>query len=260
MLEFNLTLWILSLALQAMLLAVLLTRGIARRLPVFGSLVAFYIVRSISLHGLAGRIPPFAYTLILTGLAFVDILLQTAVAWELFSSTAIQPLEPGGSARKPPITLLLHDSLTRRLAAFAVLMLAATALALFFATSVHGSPRAPMDRGVLFTSILFILVWLMCRTNSAVTVSRILLGFALYSGAGTVCQMERTRTALHRDITAFTYWSYAGPVTYLIVILLWILLLKGDREAISSPAPDRKRTIRPPRTASASEGPTPLAG
>lgn len=212
MLKVNLLLWIASLTLQTVLLAALIARRITRQLPAFPVLIAFYILRSLGLYVTAAHLHGPDYTLLTTALAVLDVLLQTILAFELFAATR-------------PLTL-------RGYATFSLILLAAASLAFLASTLVPANPRAPIDRGVLFTSALFLLTFLASLSRpTRPLVRRVLQGFALFAVASTLGQIGRTLAAAHRDPILFHRWSYAEPTTYLAVVLLWILTL--PREAPS---------------------------
>src|SRR5271156_3248288 len=154
MIKLNLALWIASLTLQSILLMALLMRGMIGRIPVFTILIGFYILRSTALYALSGHLGGRSSALMLSGLAVIDIVLQVAVAWELLSAAArpaTAPLISIGTAR---------GELLRRLGKFSLFLIAAAAVAVLISTRIQANPRAPIDRGILFTSTLFLLVFL----------------------------------------------------------------------------------------------------
>lgn len=219
MTKLNLLLWILSLTLQCALLAVLAARGIARRLPVVSILIGFYVVRSMALYLLSRNPPGPGYELLFGALAAVDILLQVAVAWTLFSA-----IENPTPAHPSPIPT--------RIGIFSLLLIAAAGLAFLAARYIHANPRAPMDRGILFTSVLFTLVYLASLIRHAPAfLHRLALGFAFYALVSIAAQIGRAVTGLARNATLFHRWSYATPLAYLAVLLFWLLTLPSLRKA-----------------------------
>src|SRR5271163_4609314 len=154
MIKLNLALWILSLTLQSLLLAALLMRGIIGRIPAFTILIGFYVLRSTALYTLSSHLGVRPSALIFSGLAVIDIVLQVAVAWELLSAAA-RP------STAPLISIgMIRRALLRRLGKFSLFLIAAAALAILISAPIHANPRAPIDRGILFTSTLLLLVFL----------------------------------------------------------------------------------------------------
>jgi hypothetical protein len=218
MTPFNSVLWIVSVVAQCVLLLAMFTRKIARSVPLFTSLIAFYVVRSIALLALAAQLRGPAGALILSGLAMVDVLLQTAVAWELFT------------AGRHPLGAV-HGVQLRRLAALSILLFAALAAAALISHLTRVSPQMPLDRGILFNSALFLLVFFACSAQRAPSPSRrIAAGFASFAASSLLCQIELARSVVQRDITAYHFWSYVQPVSYVAVVLFWILVLPKKTE------------------------------
>ena len=213
MTPFNSVLWIVSVVAQCVLLLAMFKREIARRVPLFTSLIAFYIVRSVGLLALAAQLRGPAGALILSGLAMVDVLLQTAVAWELFT------------AGRHPLGAV-HGVQLRRLAALSILLFAALAAAALISHLTRVSPQMPLDRGILFNSALFLLVFFAFIAQKAqLLIRRIAAGFAIFAVSSLLCQVERARAVVQRDIAAYHFWSYVQPVSYVVVVLFWILVL-----------------------------------
>ena len=213
----NTLLWALSLLLEGLLLAVLIRRGTARLLPVFTALIAFYVLRSVLLFALFGHLDAPAYELTYTTLSSIDLLLQIAVAGELFAGDR--------QRTQPPLP---------RPALFAGLVLLSAAVAWLLSVALPGSARNPVDRGVLFTSSLMLAVFAFARDRFAGTFSRrVLQGFAVLGIAGILTQIGRTVAALHRDAHAFTRWSWAEPGAYLAVLVFWLLAFNAQRAAAS---------------------------
>jgi hypothetical protein len=227
MTKFNLILWIVSLGLQIILLAVLLRRGLIGRIPLFTVLIAFYVLRSTVLYTLSSHFGGPSFALILSALAITDIVLQVAVAWELFSAAA--------SSGAPPViaTGMAPGSFLTRLVKFSLLLITAAAFATVLSTMVHASPRAPVDRGILFTSTLFLLVFLASLApQTPALVRRIAGGFALYAGASILCQIGRTLAAVKRDVIWFNRWSYAEVVSYLAAVLFFLMVCQQKHNLI----------------------------
>jgi hypothetical protein len=205
----NNAMWALSLALQCSLVALIFARGLVPAMRAFTLLMGFYLLRSAVLFSLFGRIPGEAYSFLYTVLSALDILLQTLVAFELFLTA------PMPQPRKRPSA-----------AVFAGLVLASVALAWLVSASIQANPRSPIDRGVLFTSILFLAVFAVVRHRFAPSRhARLLQGFAVLGIAGICSQAGRTAAAFHRNAAVFTRWSYVEAIAYLSVLLFWLVAL-----------------------------------
>jgi hypothetical protein len=237
MMKFNLVFWVFSIALQGILLAILITRGIFRRVPFFTSLIAFYILRAIVLYIVSSNLLGPSRMLVFSGLAVVDIILQTAVAWELFSaivnSSPANP-SPNAARRENSQAPSFDMARLRKLATFSLLLIAASSFAFVGSTLIHANPRALIDRGVLFSSSLFIGVFLTSLArNTPPQIHRLIQGFALYATASIVCQICRTIAGAQRNGAAFNRWTYIESAAYVVVILFWII-------ALSKESPDYK--------------------
>src|SRR5579875_1804035 len=79
----NTIVWLFSAALQLALFAALFGRRLARRVPIFTTLIGFYLARSILLFLIFGHIDLATYHALYDDLQIVDLLLQAAVAIEI---------------------------------------------------------------------------------------------------------------------------------------------------------------------------------
>lgn len=224
MMKFNLVFWVFSLALQGILLALLIARGIFRRVPFFTSLIVFYILRAIALYVVSSNLLGPSRMLVFSGLAVVDIILQTAVAWELFSAIVNSPAANPSHRESSQAPALL-----RRLATFSLLLIAACSFAFVGSTLIHANPRALIDRGVLFSSSLFIGVFLTSLARKTPPqIHRLIQGFALYASASIVCQVGRTIAGAQHNGAAFNRWTYIESAAYVVIILFWIVTLPKE--------------------------------
>jgi hypothetical protein len=235
MTSLNTILWSLGVALHLLLLMTLVRRGIAQRLPAFTGLISFYLLRSLLLYGLSGHVQGPAYALFSSALSTLDLVLQSVVAWELFSTA--RRAAPG----------LQRVTLLHRLAMFAGFALAAAGMAWSLSLWVPAHPRTPIDRGVLFTCLLMLAV-------AAASVGRrlqapachVMRGFCALSITGILCQVERTLAGFHRDAATFQRWSYPAAVIYLIVLSFWLLsLFERKRQRGVLPRGARMHLISP---------------
>jgi hypothetical protein len=227
MTKLNLVLWIVSVAMQCILLAALIMRGLIDRIPIFTILIGFYVLRSTALYALSSHLRGRSLALTLSSLAVIDIVLQVAVAWELFSAAA-------RSTTAPVISIgMARGALLRRLGRFSLFVVTAATLALVISTLIHANPREPIDRGILFTSTLFLLVFLasLPRQTPAL-VRRIAGGFALYAGTSILCQIGRTLAAVKRDVISFNRWSYADVAAYLAAVLFFVMVCQENHNPI----------------------------
>jgi hypothetical protein len=214
MTRFTTILWALGIVLHLSLLATLLLRGIARRLPAFTGLIGFYLMRSLLLFVLPGHVAAPVFASIYNGLSWLDLVLQTFVAWELFKALRSGASERAGTSR------------LRRAAVFAGCALLSASVSWSLSLAVPANPRAPMDRGVLFAGMLMLAVAAVSARQRGMTVARQLIaGFGLLGLTSILCQVERTLAAYHRDAVAFQGWSYPVPFVYLAVVGLWLLSL-----------------------------------
>jgi len=207
----NLILWSVGVALQAALLILLFRRRLARRMPVFTFIIAFYIVRACLLYGLFSNMERVAYTHLFNALSVVDLFLQILLALEIALHTLREAhsIQPGQSLR-----------VTAMLAAGAVL---AALVALAF--PIQG--RVPLDRGVIFTTLLLLLLlaWMMFARVHGLP-RRVAEGFALYGVVAVLAGIARNLAALHRSQTAFIAASYAQTGIYVCIVAFWILTLR----------------------------------
>jgi hypothetical protein len=233
MTKLNLVLWIVSVALQCILLAALLMRGLIGRLPIFTILIGFYVLRSTALYAVSSHLGARTSALMLSGLAVIDIVLQVAVAWELLYAAA----NPNNAAVISIDTA--RGALLRCVGKFSLLLIAAATLAVVISNQIHANPRAPMDRGILFTSTLFLLVFLVSLSPQTPALDRrIAGGFALHSGVSILCQIGRTLAAVRRDVIAFNRWSYVEVVAYLTAVLIFVVVCQEKHNPIHDDGDD----------------------
>jgi hypothetical protein len=217
----NLFVWAAGLILQLVLSVALFVRGIARRFPVFASLIVFYVVRSVLLFALFSFVTRDAYAQLYDILSWTDLLLQILLALEI----ALAILRESGG----------WDSVSPRRAAIGmVLAFIACAVALGVAALLPAPGRVPVDRGAAFAAVLmlFLLAWAISLRLSG-TPRRIVEGFALYGVAGVAIGLERSYAALYRNAAAYAAGSYAQAGIYMAVVMYWLLTLRAQQ----TPAP-----------------------
>jgi hypothetical protein len=216
----NNSIWATGLLLQCLLLAALVVRGVWRRLPLFTILIGFYLVRSVFLFASFGFLDQAAYSLASQALSLTDLVLQTMVAWELFS---------GGRQYPPNDGATVPVSLRRRLAIFFAL-LAGSAVAVWGVTAaIHINPANGLDRGVLLPFTLMLAVAAVTYFRGWISRSpagqRVLVGFTALAVSGIAAQIGRAIAAQYRNASAYRGWSYEAAVAYLVILLFWLLAL-----------------------------------
>lgn len=215
----NTLMWIASLALQLALFAALFVRGVARRFPIFTTLIGFYLVRSALLFLIFDHVAPIIYHSLYNTLLSLDLLVQAAVAIEIILHLI---RNQGGW------------TLLRGLAPIAILLIATICTALIAALIPAHAP-IPVDRTQFFFSFLMILLftWALSIPASTLVVRRITAGFALYGIVNVSANFSRTYAAIHNDAPLYVTWSYTLAGIYLLVVLFWLLSLKGPQNHAS---------------------------
>jgi hypothetical protein len=215
----NTSVWIAGLALQASLLAAIFIRRLARTLPVFTALLAFYVVRSVLLFSLTGHMQPANFASLFDALSLADFLLQLLVAVEL----ALRILRSA------------HHRTWAGWTRHGILIVTALAIAAGAASRVRAPGRYPPDRGMAFVAILmfFLVLWMIAAKISSPQ-RRVAEGFVFYGAIGTLAGIGRAYAALHRNAGAFSAWSYLSTATWLAVVLFWILTLKPGKLATTA--------------------------
>jgi hypothetical protein len=223
----NHSLLALGLILQCSLLALLFTRRLARSLPIFTLLIAFYLLRSVLLLTLFGHIDSDFYAVTYNTLAAVDLVLQLLLAVEIAARLV---RAAGGWATHRGALLTLP-----------CLALVAT---LWLTQALPAQTRVPPDRLQLFNWFLAVLLCLWAislrKTAPAATLllRRLLLGLGAYAFLGIGATILRTLAAANRDALRFTRFSYILPIAWLLVVLYWIAALK--------PQPNRPAQLTAP--------------
>jgi surface polysaccharide O-acyltransferase-like enzyme len=198
----NTVLWTTGLLAQSTLLGLLFSRRLVRRLPAFALLLAFYILRSLLLFGLFGRLAPADYHSLYDALTFADLLLQLLVATAL----AIALWTP----RRAPLLLLIPAL--------------ATTAAWLLGRMLPANAPIPPDRIQIFDWLLFVLLgaaFLLLRTTPPLH-QRLAAGFALYGALGIAATVLRTLAAVHRDAHSYALGSYALTGAWLLIVVYWI--------------------------------------
>jgi hypothetical protein len=215
----NLAVWSVSLALQVILLAVLFVRRLARRVPLFTFLIAFYVVRSVLTYGLSGHVMGRAWYNLLEAFATADTVLQILVAIEIAVTALRQEGQEAG----------------RRVVLSAFALMGGIVAAIFFTVLLPTRGRVPIDRGAVFASMLMVLLYLwMAFARLGGPARRIVEGFAAYGAVAIAANVVRNQAALHRSGSWYVAASYTQSGVYVLAVLYWILMLR--------PAPVPRRT------------------
>lgn len=226
----QITLLVISLALEIWLLFLLFRRRMTSQVVLLSTLLFFYIVRSSLLFWLPHHISRTAAATLDSWSSLLDIMLQIALAVEL--SLAI--LRSGSKSLLPrglliPLFFLLAAAFTGALAAV-----------------LPAHSPFPADRGTLFTGFLFLLllVWSFFVRLTPWRRS-VLIGLAAIGASGILSQSARAIAALHHNAHPFSLWAYGNAEVYLIVLLFWVLCCKSFRTAPTVSV----RRDRPPKPA-----------
>ena len=231
--KFNAVLFILGIALQILLLGVLVARRHAARVPAFTSLIGFFLLRTVLLRVLAGHTDPDVYMTSSSALSLLDTLLEIVVAFELFR------------AAMPVIRQNTHWR--SRWPMFVLLVVITAGFAWGVSALVPSTPRHPIDRGILFTAGLLLAVAIRSRWNAERPLERrILMGFIPLSLIGIAAQIGQSLAAVHRNVATFKAWSYAEPLTFLLVLLYWTAALYRTSLKKASAHAFNGRTLRRP--------------
>jgi hypothetical protein len=213
----NTLVWIVSLALQLALFSALFARAIARRFPIFTSLIGFYLLRSAILFLIFGHVGPAAYHTLYNDLTLLDLLIQTAVAVEIL----IHLVHAGGGWTRSNVLVTI---------AIVCVATAATALT---TTLLPAHTPIPVDRTQFFFSflMLFLFAWALRVTAASNLVRHIAGGFALYGIVNVGANFGRAYAAIQNNVPLYATWSYTLAAIYLVVVLFWLFTLRSERDA-----------------------------
>lgn len=210
----NVCLWAAGLALQLLLVAALFARGVAKRFPVFTTLILFYVARSVFLFTLFGHVAQSTYSGLYDLLSWIDLSLQILLAVEIGASILRHSGGQGSSSRR---TTAIGTILV-----FTALMIAGVVAAL-----LPSPGRIPVDRGAAFAAVLmlFLMTWAVAIRLPGPS-RRIVEGFAVYGASAVAIGLERSYAALYRNAAAYTAGSYSQACVYIIVVAYWLFTLK----------------------------------
>jgi len=215
----NTTIWTFGFILQCVLVYVVFRRGIARRFPVFASLLVFYPVRAALLFGLSGHISSGGATLLYEVLSFADDALQLMVAVEV------------------TLHLIRDMGGWTRFRALLCLLLLGAASVFTWITLVLVPNRISTDRLQLFAwFVLLALFGTVSKSSRSPNLMRISAGLSVFSLVQFSALAGRTIAFLSRNADQYAAWSYVPALSYLGIVIFWIITLRKESERILIPS------------------------
>jgi len=219
----NTTIWTLGFVLQCALVYVAFRRGVARRFPIFGSMLVFYPIRAALLFGLSrfGLWPHLRSSLaasLYTVLSFADILLQLMVAVEL------------------ALHLIRGIGGWTRLRALLCLLLLGAACVFTWITLFLLPSRIAANGLQIFAWFALLLVGAVLKGSRSPNLTRISAGLAVFSLMQLSALAGRTAAFLHRNVGQYVAWSYLPAMGYLAIVVFWLVTLRKESERISAPS------------------------
>jgi len=215
--------WVASLFGHLALLAVLWLRKRAFEFPLFTSLITMYVGRTIVLFFTLRYGSRDAYFYTYWSLAFVDVLLQLAVVYEIASHV----FRPTGTWAQD-----LRWSFLWLLAISAVIGLGLTWLAV---PPTQNLRQAIAIRGNFFSSVLmselFIGITAMSVTMGLpwrTHVARIAQGLGTYSIIGIGIEGLHSYFGLTQGMQGYTLLSHVRIAAYLVCVIYWIVTLAQE--------------------------------
>ena len=214
-------LWVLSLVGHCILLAVLLIRRRAATFPIFTSLIAFNILRTVILFFTLSFGSSESYFYTYWTLAFVDVVLQLGVAYEL-ASHVFRPLEAWAPDLRRSVVAAM--GVASILIATGLTWLATPPTrTLRLAITIRGNLFASALMGELFVAMiaLSVTVGLPWRTH----VARLAQGLGVYSIFGIVTEAAHTYFGSDGGKHTYKLLSHLEIELYLICVTYWIVTL-----------------------------------
>lgn len=215
----NTTIWTFGFVLQCILVYAVFRRGVARRFPVFGSLLVFHPIRGALLFGLSGHIRSSLASSLYGALSFADVALQLMVAVEL------------------TLHLIRGMGGWTRFRALLCLLLLGAAYVFTWITLVLVPNRISTDRSQLFAWFaLLALFSAVLKGSRSPNQTRISAGFSVFSLIQFSALAGRTVAFLHRNAGQYVAWSYVPAVGYLAIVIFWLITLRKESEPILVPS------------------------
>ena len=217
------------------LLAMMQRRRLMRRLFLFFVLLLFYVLRSALLIIGMKVFDRAAYIQIASFMSLVDLGLQLALAYAITRSLTRLRLSARGAT-----TVTLRDS---ALFLFAVALLVAGGLTLALVSALPIYSPVPLDRGILFSGLVFLLLLFVRNRNANVPEARLLIGFCIVSAASILAQFGRTIAAAQHNPELFLAWAYGNIAVWICVLVFWILRLQPSQGQRSERKAERPRPL-----------------
>ena len=210
--------WAAAFALEILLLVVLVTRHRATTFPVFTTLIAFNIVKTVVLYPIMVHGTKHSYFVGYFAFAILDFALQSSIAYEL-ASHVFRPTGTWAPDVRKAFLILTVASFT-----------VAAALACIPSPPERTLLGTLLDRGNLFSSALQCELFIGMIALSATArlpwkthVARIAQGLGFYSLIGLL--LDASQNVLVRSSASFQAVDYIRNVTYLLCESYWIVML-----------------------------------
>lgn len=220
----NIFLLIVTFIASVTLLTLMQRRKLMRRLYLFVALMLLYIVRAAVLLIGVKLFNPTAYFQVASVLSLFDLVFQLTLAFWL----ARRLTQPQFGVRA--VTgRRIRNSAGILFVAGLLIAAALTTLLVFLLPSY--SP-VPLDRGIVFTGLVFLFLLVALERSENTVEGRLLLGFCIVSAANILSQCGRMLAAAQHNPRLFLICAYANTLVWVGVLLFWILRLQT-----TSPAP-----------------------
>ncbi len=215
----NSTIWTFGFVLQCVLVYLVFRRGIARRFPIFASLLVFRPVRAALLFGLSGDIRSDLASVLYEVLSFTDDALQLMVAAEV------------------ALHLIRGIGGWTRFRALLCLLLLGAASVFTWITLVLVPNRISTDRLQLLAWFAFLALFgAVLKSSRSPNLTNISAGFAVFSLVQLSALAGRSVASLHRNAGQYAAWSYVPAIGYLGVVVFWLITLRKESEPILVPS------------------------
>lgn len=231
--------WAAGLLGHVVLLAVLFARGRARQFPVFTALIAASVLRTVVLFFARGSAVHTYFSLYWTLAIIIDVLLQSAVVYEM-ATHVFRPLGRWAPDARRGMTWLVVSSLVL-----------AGLLAALAAPANTRTPEKWVARGSFFSSavmselfvgmvVLSVTVGLPWRTH----VARISHGLGAFSLFDVLIEAGHTLYGAAYHARADVILTHVRMLLYLGCLAYWIVTLWRDAPAPRELPPDVRKHLR----------------
>lgn len=205
---------------SATLLVMMQRRRLIRRLSLFATLILFYILRSIVLLVGIRLFRQAAYLQISSLMSLLDLGLQLTLAYSLlrqFTRPRVGSSHPANRKLRNSAMLLC-----------VVGLVLAGGVTVLLVSALPGFSPYPLDRGVVFSGLIFLFLLIVPARSDNTAEARLLLGFCVVSAANILSQCGRTLAATQHDAHLFLIWAYGNTVVWVGVLVFWILRLQDS--------------------------------